>query len=101
MGVGFLVGGYIVLVIGNAWVAILVLFILGAVFQVLYTRSLYAFLGGADPVQLFGARNLYELQSFVSLPIVVLVLDFLAKVFMAGGVLGILLVLGIAQIVRG
>ena len=63
--------------------------------QFLYAHSLNTFLEGGDPVSSFGTRNLNELRSLVSLPIAVLVLDFMAKVFMVGGVTALLFIFGI------
>ena len=93
-----IVGSVGVLIIGSSWITLGICFVLGAVFQVLYTQSLNAFLGGRDPVQLFGAKNLRELNSVIPLPIPILVLDFIAKVFMVGGVACILIILGLAEL---
>ena len=92
---GLLVGVLITSITGNAWLTVVPSFFLGCIFQFLYAHSLNTFLEGRDPVQAFGTKNLHELRSLVSLPVAVLVLDFMAKVFMVGGVTALLFVLGI------
>ena len=87
---GYILGVYAVSAIENAWIAPFALFFLGAVFQTLYARSLYEYLGGIDPVRAFGTKNIYELRYVISIPMIVLVLDFLAKIFIIGGATGML-----------
>ena len=46
-------------------------------------------LGEPTPFIRFGAKNIYELWSVIPIPLIVLALDFLAKVCLIGGVTAI------------
>ncbi|MGI9310329.1 MAG: hypothetical protein ACR2P7_02215 [bacterium] len=96
--VGFVIVFYCMPIVGNFWAATVIFFIIGAVVQTLYARSLNEFLGGQDPVWKFGARNLSQLRAVMPIPVAVFILDFLAKAFMYASVISILGALGFVGI---
>ncbi len=56
------------------------IFVLGGiVLQVVYTHRLNNHIGGVDPVQEYGVRNLKELSRIIQIPIYIKLLDIMAK----------------------
>ena len=79
---------------GLTWVLALGFWGCAVPLQVSYTHRLNAFLGGADPVPTFGARNLSQLKSTIPVPLSVSVLNFLAKMAAWAGVVALLFSIG-------
>jgi len=72
---------------GTFWVCAIAL-------QILYTHRLNSFLGGADPMATFGARNLRQLKNTISVPFSISTLNFFVKVFAWAGLFALLLLFG-------
>jgi hypothetical protein len=79
---------------GLTWVLVIMFWACAILSQVFYARRLNAFLGGADPVAKFGARNLSQLKNIISVPLLVSVLSFLAKALAWAGVVALLFYVG-------
>jgi len=79
---------------GLTWVLVGAFWTCAILLQVFYTHRLNAFLGGADPVATFGARNLRQLKNTISIPLSVSTLSFFAKVAAWAGVAALLFSVG-------
>ncbi len=79
---------------GLTWVSVIALWASAVPLQVTYAHRLNAFLGGADPVATFGARNLNQLKSVISVPFSVTALGFVAKIMWWAGLVALLVSVG-------
>jgi hypothetical protein len=76
---GAILGGTLEYVTERPFLSAGVLAVLGIFSQVMFARGLYAYLGGQDPVQTYGARSLKQLKKFVAVPSSIQFADLLAK----------------------
>ena len=95
---GFALALFLYYTTGLTWVLVVVCWVCAILLQVSYTRRLNAFLGGADPVATFGARNLSQLKNTISVPLSVSTLSFLAKAVAWAGVVAFLFSVGLFKI---
>jgi hypothetical protein len=79
---------------GLTWVLVIAFWVCALPLQVSYTHRLNAFLGGADPVATFGARNFSQLKGTISVPFSITVLYLLAKAMAWAGLVAFLFSVG-------
>jgi len=91
---GFALGVFFYYTTGLTWVLVVAFWACAVTLQVSYTHRLNAFVGGSDPVATFGARNLSQLKSNISVPLSVSALSFLAKAAAWAGVVALLFSVG-------
>jgi hypothetical protein len=91
---GFALAVFLYYTTGLTWVLVLAFWACAVPLQISYSHRLNAFLGGADPVATFGARNLRQLRNRISVPLSVSALSFLAKAAAWAGVVALLFSVG-------
>jgi hypothetical protein len=92
--VGFTLALFLYYITGLTWVLAGVFWLFALALQIFYTHRLNSFLGGADPVTAFGARNLRQLKNTISVPFSISTLNFFVKVFAWAGVGALLFLFG-------
>ena len=95
--IGFGIAIFVHYLTGRSWLLIVPAAAIGLVSQLLYARLLHKYLGGADPVAAFGARNLGQLGSVTPVPIRVRGLAFVAKAMLWSCIAFALIAVGLLQ----
>jgi len=80
---------------GLNWALVVLFWVCAIPVQVAYTKRLNAFLGGADPVTTFGAKNLSQLKSIIPIPFSITVLSVIAKAMGWAGLVALLFSVGL------
>ncbi len=88
--VGFGMGMSVVYHLGERLVFAIPFAVVGIVAQLVFARMMSLFLGGADPVATYGAKNLQELRARIEIPAIIVFFDFFAKVSLYAAVVIVL-----------
>ncbi|MBW1939054.1 MAG: hypothetical protein JRI67_09905 [Deltaproteobacteria bacterium] len=91
---GFALALFLYYVTRLTWVLTGIFWLCAIALQIFYTHRLNSFLGGADPVAAFGARNLRQLKNTISVPFSISTLNFIVKVFAWAGLCALLFLFG-------
>jgi len=66
-------------------------------FQLIYKKKLNNYLGGEDPVEKYHAKNLKELRSQIRIPIDIIIIEKIPKIFGIAAIITLLIAVGILK----